>query len=328
MDLNQLVSGYLNALRERRLSDAHIQSVGYRLKRLVDGVGGETAVSAIDADVVGQHLEALEAVGLAYATLAGQKATIRAMFNWAMANGMAASNPTEPLTSRRFRYDYRPVRNVAAPRDALETVLGALDAYIASKNGHPRSLRDAALVSMVADSAKRRGELHNLRRSDVEIALRYGAPDRDGRMVYAANSHGKTGQVEFVFFEGTAVYLRKWLAVMPPDAIWLWVNHNSNKRLALGAMRCGVERVCAFAGVSPILFHSIRKRSVTDVIEDSGDAKVGQLLAGHSDERTTQLHYNNVAQSRVHSAAAQMAEKRMQRANGSALIHALFGRLE
>lgn len=48
---------------------------------------------------------------------------------------------------------------------------------------------------------------------------------------------------------------------------------------------------------------------VTDIIAATGDAKIGQLLAGHASVRTTQEYYNDVAEVAVDSAAASLADR-------------------
>jgi integrase len=202
-------------------------------------------------------------------------------------------------------------------------------ASLASFAGHrgwrPRDVRDAALVSVVADSSRRRGEVWNLRRVDVARALERAEPLGGGRSVYHVESHGKTGPVSIRFYDESAMLLRRWLELLPAGAVFVFISLRTGERLRADALHLGLLRVCEFAGVKPFRFHAIRKRVVTEVIAATGDAKVGQLLAGHASERTTQMYYNDVQQAAVDVAAGALAAK--YRGGGGSLADSFFRRI-
>jgi integrase len=331
MKLNEALEMYLLSLEARRLSAAHTSTVRCRLARFT-AIWGESDVSAIAGDDVDAHFSDLEESGLAHGTLAGYKSSHRAFWNWCASQQFIAQNPADALLVKDRAYDYRPVHSRAAPESDFQAVVNALPNFAAHRDNNPRDLRDAALVSLAIDCAKRRKELWNLRRRDIERALDRGEAVAGGRMVYHATSHGKTGQVTMVFFEETAVLLRHWLAAMPPESNWLWVNLRTGQRLRADVLNLAFGRLCAFAGVKTFRFHAVRKRSVTDIIRSTGDWKVGQLLAGHKDQRTTQLHYNDVDQQRVDEMAARLADVRRGRsmtdpAGGDGLAASFFGKV-
>jgi integrase len=325
MKLNESINLYLASLRARRLSQAHLASVAARLKRLAAAYG-ERPLPTITPDDIAAHFAGLEESGLALGTLAGYKSTGRAFWNWCSQSGLIESNPADALLSKDHAYDYRPVHSRAAPEADFQTAVNRLMDFASHRDYEARDVRDAALVSLAVDSAKRRTELRNLRRRDVETAL--GRPTTAaGRQIYHAASRGKTGQVDVVFFEETAVLLRRWLAMMPAESNWLWVNLRTGERLRPDVLAIAFIRLCEFAGVPVFRFHAVRKRTVTDIIRSAGDRKVGQLLAGHKDERTTQMHYNDVDQQRVDEMAARLADVRRGRAGGAGdLAMSFFGK--
>lgn len=315
MKLNKAFECYVAYLEDRQLSSAHCQTVVWRIGRFCD-LCGDWELKDIGSEEIGRYFDGLRRDGLAMATCAGHKSTHRAFWSWCVAKGWVDGNPTDVLLSNAHNYTYRPVSSRPAPRDDFQAVMDSLEAFARHRDYHPRDVRDAALISLAADSAKRRKELWNLRRRDVEKALAHGEWVSGGRLVYRAASSGKTGQATVIFFEETAVLLADWLGLMPAGARWLWVNLRTGRRLALDSMALACIRICKFVGVPTFRFQAIRKRSVTDIIAKTGDWKVGQLLAGHKDERTTQLHYNDVEQDRVEAMAALLADQRHGRHDG------------
>jgi integrase len=241
-------------------------------------------------------------------------------------NELTEENPTAVLRRKKHGYSYKPVRSRAVPRDDYLKVMHAMPAFTAHRAYHPRDLRDAAMVSLVADSSARRGELWELRRKDLAEALRLGADVGGGVTVYHVITRGKTGAVTIRFFAETAELLRRWLQHVPPDSPFVFISLRTGKRLRLDAMWLGFKRICEFAGVPPFRFHATRKRVVTDIIESSGDMKVGQLLANHRSPRTTQEYYNDIQQSRVDAAAGALAGQRA--APRTDIASAFFGRVD
>lgn len=324
MNLDKALETYLAHLETRMLSVAHTVTVKNRVQRLINCLGGNTAVTAVSGSHVAAYFDELEATGLAHATLAGHKSTTRAFWRWLLDNGHVAENPADAIMGKQYAYDYRPVRNRPVRRDDLQQAMNALPAFAAHRQYHPRDVRDAAMLAITADSAKRRGEIWNLRRRDVAQALAHGERLANGRIVYRASSRGKTGMVDVIFFDETAALLTRWLEIMPKMAVWLWVNVRTGRRLRQDAMVLGLRRIAEFTGVRPFGFHAVRKRRVTDAIAASGDWKVGQLYAGHSDGRTTQLHYNDAEQSRVELIASELSGSHP--VGGDSLAVMLFGR--
>jgi site-specific recombinase XerD len=322
MQVDHAVSLYLAALTARGSSAKHLESVSGRLGRFCKKYGDEN-IETITGEHIQAYFDSLDAAGLAVATLAGHKASLRACWRWLRAEGHTDNQPDAVLSTRRHSYSYTPVQSQPAPVDDFQIVLRRLTEFANHRDGNPRDVRDAALFSVAVDSAKRRGELWHMRRRDVERSL--ARPEvAAGRHIYRISSRGKTGQVTIVFFEETAVYLAAWLQLMPETAVYVWCNTRTGERLRPESLSLAVVRICQWAGVRPFRLHAIRKRDVTDVIAAAGDAKVGQLLAGHKDPRTTQLHYNQVEQSRVDALAAQLNATRRGPQKGDDLASDFF----
>lgn len=301
-----------------------IQTIEKRLERFAAEVEGVELDDVSQAHVAA-FFDGLVEAGLAAATCAGYRSTLKAFFKWAKKRKYVKRNPTKILRERRYQFSYRPVRSRAAPVDSVSALVAVLPAFAASGDG-PRNLRDAAMVSVAIDSGARRGELHALRRADVADALDHPVITRSGLTCYVVTSTGKTGPVTIRFYEGSAELLRQWLAHMPPTSPWVWASLRTHQRLRVDAMKLGLDRACAFAGVPSVGWHSLRKRVVTDIIELTGDPKVGSAMANHRSTKTTQEYYNDLAATRVDDAGAQLAAQRREAAELNALFSPDAGR--
>lgn len=310
MLLSKTVELYLEDLRARQLSRAHIDSVELRLNRFAAGLQNMDLASITGADVAAHFHRLRQVDGLADGTLAGHKSTLRAFWNWCLERGLAENNPTTVLKQKAHSYSYLPVRSRSVPRSDFTAVIAALDNFAAHRDYHQRDVRDAAMLSLVADSSARRGELWELRQRDLADALNRPKIVGDGISVYHVITRGKTGVVKIRFFENTAVLLRRWLGLIPSDSPFVFVSLRTGQRLRKDAMWLGFKRICEWVGVPVFRFHATRKRVVTDIIEASGDMKVGQLLANHRSQRTTQEYYNDVQEDRVDAAAARLVSQR------------------
>lgn len=322
MKLEEAVNQYVEYSESKGSTPVSLATISGRLSRFPQQ---EMELDEIKPAHISAHFRDLDARGLASATRAGYKSTHRAFWSWCIKYGLITTNPSDILLTNGHRYSYDPVRSMPAPAKDFQAVLNSLALFAAHRGNNPRDVRDAAIVSLAIDCAKRRGEMWNLRKKDVETALRLGEITEQGRAVYRTSSHGKTGAQNVIFFEETAVLLSNWLAVMPPKALYLFVNLRTGQRLHEDSMAIAFKRICKFANVPVFRFQATRKRDVTDIIVATGDQKVGQLLAGHKDARTTQIHYNVVEQSRVEGLAAALASQRRIKTEPDPLAADFFG---
>lgn len=306
MQLQAAFHRYVENMKARHLSQYTILATDDRVGRFVRSFP-EQEVGSVTAKQLDAWFLGLRELGLADGTLAGHKKSHRTFWRWCLSEGLVTTNPAEVL--QRHQYSFRPVHSRAAPVASIKAVVDAMPLFLTHRDFHPRDLRDTALVSLAIDSAARRGEIHSLRKKDVVTALQNGELVGSGHTAYRMTAQGKTGAVTIRFFDATAKYLRLWMQCMP-ESPWLWVSLNTGDRLRVDVLWLAFDRLCKFANVPTFRFHATRKRTVTDVIAASGDAKMGQLLANHRDERTTQQYYNQIQEEQVSAAAAAMAAER------------------
>lgn len=323
--LSAAVDAYVAYLVAENYAQTHVQSVKLRLNRFAQG--RDVLVTAVTGDDIHDHFLAMKESGLADGTLAGHKSTHRAFWRWCKKRGLVGKNPAKVLKGKKHGYSFEPVHFQPADEDDFRLVVAALPDFAAHRGYRPRDVRDALIVSLTIDSGKRREEVWNIQRRKMEAALGRGRAV-GGRTIYHVPSSGKTGAVDVRFFDETAELARRWLLMLPAAATYLLENPQTGERLRIDYIGSAFVRICAFANVPPFRFQATRKRNVIDISESAGDAKIAQRLAGHKSIRTTQAHYNMVADKRVDEAAAQLAnERRGPRLSGENLADELFGRV-
>lgn len=305
MTLIEALSRYLLHLQSRDLSTSHTGTVDYRVKRFIN-TSAHTSIASVTQTDIRSFITSLKSDGSADATLAGFTSTLKTFFNWCVKQGIITESPAAGLK----KYDYDPVHFRAAPTSSVEALAAAVILFANHRN-RPRDLRDALFISMVIDSGSRLGELHSLRKKDLQSALQSGVPTQSERISYQIIGKGKTGGLPVLFFEETAQLASRWLDERPwQDAPFVFISLDTGKRLRKASLGRSFERICKFVDVPTIRAHSIRKRNVTDVIRQSGDLTIGQKYAGHKSPETTMRHYNDLQNEDVINAAATLANQR------------------
>ena len=310
MKLQEAFNQYLLHLESQHYSKSHITRVDQRIGAFTRGPKQDTNIIQITNEDIHQHFIDLEDAGLAIGNLAGYKSAHRAFWRWCLDNKWITQNPSDVLLAKQHIYSFEPVHHCAADEQDFQTVIDALPSFMAHRNYNPRDVRDALIISITADSSARRGEIWKLRREHTERALNKGKLLANGRTVYKVNVKGKTAPFTIRFFDESADILRLWLNIMPKTAVHLFVSPRTGKRIRLDYMADAFKRICKYADVPTFRFQAVRKRDVTDMIQMSGDQKMGQLYAGHKSPRTTSIYYNDIKKSTVDKAASELANQR------------------
>jgi len=152
-------------------------------------------------------------------------------------------------------------------------------------------VRDATIWLICELSGPRQREIGELRKSEVEYALRQGA---DSQGIYRCLSTGKTKEILIRFDETVAAGLRKWLALRPTcqlDRCFITTRKTTTtadpvpryRALSRSATTHLLEDLAQHAGVGKTVFsHALRHRRGTKTTQEH-DAKLAAMILNHRD---------------------------------------------
>jgi len=163
-----------------------------------------------------------------------------------------------------------------------------LNDYLKVKKGEnvsriqsPAAYRDLAIFGMMYIGGLRRSEVADLNVEDIDLELK------------EATVIGKGNKERMLFLDdGTVTAVKQWLDLRGDyDGALFYRVLKSGKiqagRLSDQAIYNVVKKRQAEAGISEISPHDFRKTFISTILEETGDLRMAQALAGHSDPKTT-----------------------------------------
>ena len=200
---------------------------------------GITQIDQVDTHTLRLYLASQQARGLRSNSIRGAGRSLRAWFNFLIAEGLIETNPMQ-----RVRL---PKRQQPDP-DAFT----AAEVQLIIRAAKTR--RDRAIVLCLLDTGCRVGEFTAWRRSDIDAA---------GRVTLRAETT-KTHATRFVFLgKRSHTALTRYLDEMRPrDRVWLG-ERAPHTPLTVDGMKRAIQRIGAQAGVKPAGPHRYRRTFAT-----------------------------------------------------------------
>ncbi|MCA9923516.1 MAG: site-specific integrase [Anaerolineales bacterium] len=328
MKFNEAFAEYLDYLDLEGGSFKHLQTVRSRLRSFV--LPSETyqrdyrdvELTDITKQDILEFFRLMKQAGKAEATWAAHRATQQAFWNWCIRCGYVETSPASGLP----KWSLRPVIRRAAPAHDVNTVVSHIYDFAAHRNWNPRDIRDALLISLIADSGARLGEVADIRRDRIMRALERPNVLGNGFRVFHVPTKGKTGSKSIRFYEMSYDLAHRWLNTTKHlNAEFVFCSLSTGKQLHVNSAAKAFIRACNYFDVPVFRAQALRKRNVTDVISQTGDWKKGQLYAGHSSPEVTMLHYNDFELEALDRIGAEMASRRYENANVEFDMRRLFG---
>ena len=244
-------------------------------------------LSNASAEDIEAWFAGLGAAGLAPATAARRRSSIRQFYRFVLGEGWRTDDPSRRVEAPR---QGRPLPNVLS-RDEVERLIAAA----AAKDGG-QGLRLATLVELTYASGMRVSEV---------MGLPLTALARDPAYLIVKGKGGKERLAPLNDAARTAV--KAWLAVrkdfLPKgDAAnpWLFPSRGKAGRLTPRRFSQLLEEAAIGAGIDPakVSPHVLRHAFATHLLEGGADLRIVQTLLGHADIATTQI-YTHVAGDRL-----------------------------
>ena len=236
--------------------------------------------------LVRRYIASLSTREFARRSIARKAAALRRYYGWALAEGLATTDPTIGL-------------HVSAGPGRLPRVLDRreLDQLLEgpSPEGEPiwRRRRDDAVLEILYGSGIRVSELCNLQVDQIRLA---------DRVLIVWGKGAKERRVPIS--EPAVAALRRWLAirrdVLPPEAGDVLFGNERGRPLTPRDVRRIVDR----RSPRPTHPHALRHTFATHLLDGGADLRAVQELLGHADVATTQ-RYTHISNHRLREAYAE-----------------------
>lgn len=294
----------------------------WRLNPLVESLGEEIDLNAVSPADLDNYIVQLRRRNIKHknnpyrppkkgklstATINGAIEVLKTFFKWCADRNYIPKSPADHLRKTKSRGNKLANNRAMMPKDLVK-MLAYLE--IVSKARNWVDVRDLAIVSFMADTLARRGEVVSLNLDSIDFNKSY--QNQSGFNTYEGIVDGKVGPRPVTFSETTALYLLDWLEMRPAEALAdesgdpffvnLCRNHQiktgkctsckySNQRMNSASLwklfnRLG-KRVGIQGRVNP---HSVRHLGGIIHAERVG-IEITQEKLGHTDIRTTRDYY-------------------------------------
>jgi integrase/recombinase XerD len=245
------------------------------------------------AEDVEAYFQALGARGLAPATAARRRASVRQFYRFVLGEGWRKDDPSRRVDAPK---PGRPLPKVLS-RPEVEAIIAAA----AARDG-AQGLRLACMIEILYASGLRISEL---------LALPLAAMQRDPAYLIVKGKGGKERLAPLNDAARAAV--KAYLPVRPrffrrglKDSPWLFPSRAAGGRLTARRMAQLLDEAASAAGIDPakVSPHVLRHAFATHLLEGGADLRAVQTLLGHADIATTQI-YTHLAEDRLRAVVEQ-----------------------
>ncbi len=238
-----------------------------------------TSLAEASAEAVEAYFAELGSRGLAPATAARRRASVRQFYRFALGEGWRTDDPSRRVDAPR--------KGRSLPRTLSRAEVDALIAAAAARDG-AQGLRLACMVELLYASGLRVSELTALplavlARDPAYLMIKgKGGKERLAPLNAAARSAVKA------YLDVRKVFLPKGDAANP----WLFPSRGKGGRLTPRRLAQLLDEAAADAGIDParVSPHVLRHAFATHLLEGGADLRVVQTLLGHADIATTQIY--------------------------------------
>ena len=184
-----------------------------------------------------------------------------------------------------------PARRIHKVRTAKVVKDVYSDEDLEQMRDHCGSLRDLAMIDLLASSGMRVGELVTLNRDDINFS------ERECVVL------GKGNKERIVYFDArTKIHLQNYLQSRVDDSLALFVTLRSPyERLQIGGVEARLRSLGQRLGIPKVHPHKFRRTLATAAIDKGMPIEQVQQLLGHQKIDTT-MHYAMVKQQNVKNA--------------------------
>ncbi len=239
------------------------------------------------AEEVEAYFGALGARGLAPATAARRRASVRQFYRFVLGEGWRKDDPSRRVDAPKKG---RPLPKVLS-RAEVEGLIAA-----AGERDGASGLRLACMIELLYASGLRISELLALPLADLQRDPAYLIVKGKGGKERLAPLNDAARVAVQAYLPARRTFLPKGVKESP----WLFPSRAAGGRLTARRMAQLLDEAAGAAGIDPqrVSPHVLRHAFATHLLEGGADLRAVQTLLGHADIGTTQI-YTHVAEDRL-----------------------------
>ena len=269
---NELIDSFLSAKRVEGCSDKSMHYYRSTLNNAIREIGKNIRHITTD-DLRGYLNDYQQTSGATKVTVDNIRRILSSFFSWLEDEDYIVKNPV------------RRIHKVKVGKTVKETYS---DEALEQMRDHCKSIRDLALIDLLASTGMRVGELVKLNRNDIDFENRKcivtGKGDKQRRVYFDAR---------------TKIHLQRYLAERVDDNPALFVSLLApNDRLQISGVEIRLRRLGRELNIPKVHPHKFRRTLATMAIDKGMPIEQVQHLLGHQSLDTT-LQYAMVNQTNV-----------------------------
>ena len=295
--MKETVRDFLDYLTsERGLSINTVSAYGNDLHQLVDlleeaghltlaGRGWES----VDQPALNRYVLNLQERGYSATTRARKIASVKALFNFLLEDGLVSQDPTESLASPRI--------GRALPKFLSEEEIGLLLQEV-SRGGSLEAKRDMAMIELMYATGMRVSEMVSLALGDLNLKEKYVRCLGKGSKERLINVHDQAVNALVIYLSDVRPQLLRQRKKDHARENALFLNRRGERltRQGFWLILKGCGRRASIE--TPITPHTLRHSFATHMLRGGAPLRYLQELLGHASISTTQI-YTHLAQEQV-----------------------------
>ena len=237
---------------------------------------GVTSVSAVKAEDLKAYIKDLEAQKLAAATVSRNIASIKAFYQYMVAQGKLTSDVSTNLKAPKIEKKIPEILTMDEVAALLEQAEG----------DSPKEIRDKAMLELLYATGIRVTELITLKISDVNVSMSFiMCKDAHKERMIPFGNKAKAALARYL--DGTRDEM-----VEDKSSDVLFANCSGKPMSRQGFWKL-IKHYAKKAGITTdITPHTLRHSFAAHLVENGADLKSVQEMLGHSDISTTQIYAN------------------------------------
>lgn len=208
--------------------------------------------------------------------------TVSSFYIWSLKRGLISKHPFDNQLERiKGANDEQIITSHYLDEEQTQFITDEL------KTDNSYDIQDRLIWGIMLDSANRVGAISKLTLTslDLDNMLFEGIREKRGKLV------------EVVFDEGTLQIIEEWLEMredmddLQVDSLFITRYRGEYRPMSKGTIQSRVKKIGLILGIDDFRSHSIRKTTLNQIYQDTGDLSLAAEMGNHASVETTRQSY-------------------------------------